>query len=170
MSYMSEAAKVRDMPDVMKYITGRIADLGCGHDKITPDAIGYDGRSLDGVDKNDVWMSVEDCKSFDTVFSSHFLEHVPDPYLYILNWHLSLKDGGHLVLYLPDAKYYDNYRNPEHMYNWSYTDFLFWFTRSFCGEGKNYKGEFLPKLFELVDSGMDVGIDKYSFFLIARKA
>jgi hypothetical protein len=77
--------------------------------------------------------------------------------------------GGHLVLYLPEKKYYDNYDNKEHMFNWSYEDFLFWFERSFCGVGKDYKGKYLPKLFQLVESGLDVGEDKYSFYLIARK-
>lgn len=166
--YMSEAAKVRDMPQLMKYVTGRIADVGAGHDKITPDAIAFDGRSLDGVN-----VVREGCMLdntwFDAVFSSHFLEHTPSPFEYIMDWYSHLNPGGHIVIYMPDKAHYNSTENLEHLWNWSYEDFLFWFKRTFCGEGKNYRGEHIPKLFELIDSGMDVGDDRYSFYLIARK-
>lgn len=166
--YMSEAAKVRDMPHVMKYVTGRIADVGAGHDKVTPDAIAFDGRSLDGVNVVQEGCLLDD-SVFDTVFSSHFLEHIRYPFEYIMDWFAHLRHGGHIVIYMPDKAHYNNEENLEHLWNWSYEDFLFWFKRNCCGEGKNYRGENLPKLFELVDSGMDVGDDRYSFYLIGRK-
>lgn len=169
MAYSSEAAKVRDMPHVMQYITGRTADMGAGHDKIKPEAKGYDGRNLPGIDEVQNQLFIWVANSYDTVFSSHFLEHVPNPYEYIKNWHNGLVVGGHLVLYLPDGRYYNNQDNPEHMIDMKYDDFMFWFRRSFCGEGKDFKGNHFPKLFELVDSGMDVGEDRYSFYVIARK-
>lgn len=168
MAYCSEAAKVRDLPNVMKYITGRIADVGAGADKITPDAIAFDGRSLEGVD-----VAGEDClldgRWFDTIFSSHFLEHIVDPSTYFYDWLDHLETGGHVVLYLPQKGAYDSWQNEEHMWNWDHQDFVFWVRRSFCGEGKNYKGEYLPKMFELVDHALDLGEDRYSFYVILKK-
>jgi SAM-dependent methyltransferase len=173
MSYGSEAAKVRDLPHVMKYITGKVLDMGCGPDKISMDAFGFDGRDLPGV--NFIGNDPVTCISndvgwdYDTVFSSHFLEHLRDQFSAIAEWRICLKDGGHLVLYLPDGRHYNNQENPEHMIDMRYDDFMFWFKRSFCGEGKDFRGNNMPKLFELVDSGMDVGPDRYSFYVIARK-
>jgi SAM-dependent methyltransferase len=178
MAYHSEAAKVRDMSNVMKYITGNIIDLGCGPDKITPDAFGVDGRHLPGVnyvtdEPTQLYLDLSDgsCQDypFDTVFSSHFLEHLPNQYEAVCDWRGLLKVGGHLVLYLPDGKFYDNKENLEHTININFDDFMFWFRRCFCGEGKDFRGNHLKKLFELVDSGMDIGPDRYSFFVIGRK-
>jgi SAM-dependent methyltransferase len=178
MSYHSEAAKVRDMPNVMKYVSGDILDVGCGPDKITPEAWGFDGRKLPGVnfihnDPYDIsdWMEATDqWREFDTIFSSHFLEHCANQYGAIESWTQNiLKPRGHLVLYLPDGRHYNNQENPEHMIDMNYDQFIFWFKRAFCGEGKDFRGEHLPKMFDLVDSGMDVGPDRYSFYVIARK-
>lgn len=173
--YRSETDKVRDLPQVMKYINGRIADLCCGHDKITPDAIGVDGRDLPGVDivTDDLitlWSADKlGSETLDTLFSSHYLEHTAEPVHMIQCWSNCLKSGGHLVIYMPDKRHYDNKENLEHIYDWSYEDFLFMFKRALCGEGRDFRGNNLPKLFELIDSGMDVRKDCYSFFIIAKK-
>jgi SAM-dependent methyltransferase len=173
MSYHSEAAKVRDMPHVMKYIKGVVYDMGCGPDKIIPGAIGVDGRRLDGVDvvhsDPSTYSYNMDDYVCDTVFSSHFLEHLPDQWGAVKAWSDMIRPGGHLVLYLPDGRYYDNKENLEHMVDMNYEQFMFWFRRSFCGEGKNFRGEFLKKSFDVVDSGMDIGDDRYSFYVIAKK-
>lgn len=176
MAYHSEAAKVRDLPQVMKYVQGRILDIACGNEKIIPEAVGVDGRALLGVDivtddLQTLWDTQvygENARNYDTVFSSHFLEHISDPYHYICCWQNCLKVGGHLVLYLPDGDHYNNQENLEHMQDMKYAPFLFWFRRSFCGEGKDFRGNHLPTVFELVDSGMDVGPDKYSFYIVAK--
>lgn len=172
MSYSSESAKVRDMPNVMKFITGRVLDIGCGPDKITPDALGVDGRDLPGVGcvtDNPYFLKMELGSDWDTVFSSHFLEHLQSPFEALVEWCSCLKLGGHLVLYLPDGDHYNNKENPEHMQDIKYEPFMLWFRRSLCGEGKDFKGNNLLKQFELVDSFMDVGPDRYSFVVIARK-
>jgi hypothetical protein len=180
MAYMSEAAKVRDLPQVMKYITGEVLDVACGGDKIIPSAVGFDGRALPGVDifgdHDDIWEKIRSFRKdkrftnvFDTIFSSHFLEHCPDQWGTIYDWSMMLKSGGHLVLYLPDGDHYDNKGNPEHMVDMKYEPFMFWFKRALCGEGKDFKGEHLSRMFELVDHGLDIGEDRYSFFLVAKK-
>jgi SAM-dependent methyltransferase len=178
MSYHSEAAKFRELPQ-MKYVTGKILDIGCGPDRITEDAIGVDGRDLPGVGAitDDPYRLVGlvgktellCVNDYNTVFSSHFVEHLCDPWGALLEWIRLLKEGGHLVLYLPDGRYYNNKENEEHMQDMKYDDFLFWFRRSFCGEGKDFRGDHLPKMFELVDHGLDIGDDRYSFYVVARK-
>lgn len=173
--YCSESAKVRDIQHVMRFIKGRVLDYGCGGDKIIPQAVGLDGREMPGVDfvcpdlehPNGVLVD-HLVESFDTVFSSHFLEHTRRPYDMVMMWHQFLKPQGSLVLYLPDGRFYSHHHNPEHLWDMTYDNFMFWFQRNFCGEGKNYLGEHLPKYFGLIDHGMDVGEDKYSFYIIAR--
>lgn len=178
MSYHSESAKVQDMPHVMQFITGDIIDIGCGNHRITPEALGIDGRDLPGVgfvtDKpydipRDLYVAGDKYKDYDTVFSSHFLEHLENQYMAVLSWSKLLRDGGHLVLYLPDGRHYNNQENPEHMIDMNYDQFMFWFRRCFCGEGKDFRGEHLTKIFDLVESGMDIGPDRYSFYVIAKK-
>lgn len=172
---MSEAAKVQEMPHLMKYIKGKVLDYGCGGGKITPEAFGVDGRAMVGVDQviNDLEDPPMDIvthlmESFDTVFSSHFLEHTQRPYDMVAVWYQFLIPMGKLVLYLPDGRHYSNANNPEHMWDINYDEFLFWFRRNFCGEGRDYKGELRTKYFELIDHGMDVGVDRYSFYIVAR--
>lgn len=168
MAYHSETAKVRDMPQLMKYIVGHVADVGAGNDKIIPTAVAYDGRQLEGVDivRRDLFID----GMYDTVFSSHFLEHVPNPYEYLVNWAEHLRSEGHLVLYLPQKGEYNSHENLEHCFNWQYEDFMFFFRRCLCGEGKDYTGSHLKQRFELLDSGLDIGEDRYSFYLVARRA
>lgn len=174
MNYMSEAAKVRDIPQVMKYIRGKVLDYGCGGDKITPEATGVDGRSLPGVTyvvpdlENPGVLGAAFLKSYNTVFSSHFLEHVIEPYKMVTIWNQFLIPHGNLVLYLPDGRHYSHENNPEHLWDINYDNFLFWFKRNFCGEGKNYMGQNYPKYFELIEHGMDLGLDRYSFYIVAK--
>jgi len=172
---MSETAKVRELPHVMNYIKGEVLDYGCGGDKITPTALGLDGRALPGVDivvpdlehpTGDLILEL--VHRFDVVYSSHFLEHTLNPREMVRMWYELLARNGKLVLYLPDGDYYSNEGNPEHMLDIKYKEFLFWFRRNFCGEGKNYKGEHLPKFFNIRTHGMDVGDDRYSFYVIAQ--
>lgn len=170
MPYHSETEKI--YPKIKDHVQGYILDIGCGMHKVTPEAIGIDGRSLecvgmlkDGLSKFEEHMY----GTADTVFSSHVLEHMEDDYETLKEWTRLLKPGGKLVLYLPDGKHYNNYENLEHMRDYTYDQFMMFFNRAFCGQGKNFRGEFLPKIYELIDHGMDLGDDKYSFYLVARK-
>lgn len=116
MAFYSETAKVRDR--VRGLCMGKGLDLGCGSEKITPDAIGVDVRILPSIN-----MAVDLTKplpfedgEFDYVFSSHCLEHLaPAPGVILPMWWRVLRPGGYLVLYLPHK---DLYRqpNPEHLH------------------------------------------------------
>jgi predicted SAM-dependent methyltransferase len=167
---MSETSKIREK--VSKYLNGVIFDIGCGDDKITPDAIGIDGRSVfeGGFVQDGLVNFPEHLKgTVDVVYSSHVLEHMQDDYATLLAWAELLKKEGKIILYLPDGRYYNNYENPEHMRDYQYEQFMFFFKQSLCGQGKNFKGEFLPKIFEVLEEGQDLGKDRYSFYLVAKK-
>ena len=45
--------------------------------------------------------------SFDFLFSSHCLEHVPDPREALANWVRVVRPGGHLVVAVPDEDLYE---------------------------------------------------------------
>jgi len=165
---MSESAKVRDMPELMGFIKGRIVDWGCGPDKIVSSADGVDGRKLEGVTFVGEFPSYP-AQHFDTVFSSHFLEHVLDDYAMITEWHRILKPGGHLVLYLPNGIHYNHYDNKEHIRAYTFMNFMFFFERAFCGGAYDYNGRNIKARFVHVKSGEDHGRDRYSFYVVAQK-
>jgi predicted SAM-dependent methyltransferase len=174
MAFHSETDKIRDK--VLKYLNGFVVDIGCGDSKILNSAFGIDGRNLDGVSLvHDNLYNLEERLSFaqmplaDVVFSSHVLEHLSDHYGAIKSWTSILKTGGFLILYLPDGRHYNNYDNPEHMVNTNYDDFMFWFSRTWCGEGKDFRGQNFKSIYQVVESGMDVGEDRYSFYVVAQK-
>ena len=167
---MSEAQKIYDR--IAKYLNGTIYDIGCGNHKITPDAVGFDGRNVfEGGFIQDGLSSFPDSmnNTADVVFSSHTLEHMENDHKTITVWGNLLKPSGKLILYLPDGRHYNNYENLEHMRDYQYEQFMMFFRRAFCGEGKNYKGEFLPKKFKMIEDGLDVGENRYSFYLVAEK-
>lgn len=172
---MNEMSKIKDK--VMPYLTGKILDIGCADCKIVPEAIGIDGRDLPGVDLvvpahliSHLYNNYGDrLYRANVIFSSHCLEHLLDDYAALWDWSKLIVEGGYLILYLPEASAYDSYQNEEHCRNYNYKDFMFFFERCFCGKGKNFKGEPFLKTFEVVDSGLDIGEDRYSFYLIAKK-
>jgi len=170
----TESAKIRSK--INNYLVGEVVDIGCGDELVCPHAVGIDGRVFPHVQKTTTSLYDLDTKfpelldSFDCCFSSHVLEHLPDHFRAILEWSKLLKQGGYFILYLPDGDHYPNKENPEHFHDTKYEDFLFWFKRTFCGEALNFTGHpyFLP-YFEIIEYGLDVGDDKYSFYLVAKK-
>jgi predicted SAM-dependent methyltransferase len=173
MSYGSETDKIRER--VLPYLNGFVIDIGFGGTKVVPEAFAIDGRQLEGVHHitDNLYTLHEQLYSkiplADVVYSSHTLEHLSDHYGAILSWTQLIKQGGYLVLYLPQAGAYNNYENPEHMVNTNYEDFMFWFRRTWAGEGKDFRGNNFKAIYEVVESGLDVGEDRYSFYLVAKK-
>lgn len=170
--YFSETDKAREIIDP-KYLQGRGIDVGCASHKITPDAIGIDGRQLEGVDcvTDDIYniSQIIGLQGVDFLYSSHLIEHLRNPTAAIEDWAKLIKQGGYLILYLPDKRGYSNEGNPEHIFDWDYHSFMFYFTRAFCGVGKNFKGNNFTPIFEIVESKEDFREDCYSFLIIARK-
>lgn len=58
---------------------------------------------------------------FDYVFSSHCLEHIPDPVAALEHWKGRLKRGGVLFLYLPspEMKYWLPQNCRKHLHSWT---------------------------------------------------
>jgi SAM-dependent methyltransferase len=174
MGYGSETAKIRDK--VIQYLNGFIIDIGYGGDPVTKDAFTIDGRELPGISflTDNLYTLHEQLHGqipqADVVFSSHTLEHLSDHFGAISSWSRLLRSGGHLILYLPDGRHYNNRENPEHMVDTKYEDFMFWFERSWCGVGKDFRGNNFTPTFRLIESGTDVEEeDKYSFYVVAQK-
>ena len=95
-------------------------DIGCGDDKIVRWARGWDIK--DG-DANIVSKYIGDEK-YDWVFSSHTLEHMNDPFVTIADWWSIVREGGHLVIAIPDEDLYEqgvwpSRFNPDH--KWTFT-------------------------------------------------
>ena len=175
MQYMNEMSKIRER--VLPYLVGEGMDIGCYDCKVMPDAFGVDGREAEGVNLVTDGLYELPAKLPDLigtmsyVFSSHTLEHLHDHYKAIMQWSDFLKKGGYLVLYLPQADRYDNFENKEHIHNTDYKSFLMWFSRTLCGEGRDFKGGmYLTPEFELIESGEDPHEeDMYSFYIVAQK-
>ena len=160
---MAETSKIREV--ALKYCQGCGVDVGCGDDKIRPEAFGIDsgldaiyGRSVEfrNLSIVNVKQEVHDLGfiqegSLDYVYTSHFLEHLHEPKEMIEDMCRVLKVGGHIVVYLPDRLLYTD-DNPEHYHMWTAQEFVD----------------------QMVPSGMEVAerIDKhedYSFFVVMVK-
>lgn len=163
------------LPVIEKYLTGSVMEIGCGDECVVPHAFGVDGRDFPCVhfltdSLYDLPKQINKVGSFDTVFSSHVLEHLPDSYRCVKEWSMFCKKGGYFILYLPCGSKYDNFENREHCHDTRYESFMLWFRRVFCGEALNFRGgQLLPPLFELIDDGTDYGENRYSFYCVAKK-
>jgi SAM-dependent methyltransferase len=154
---MNEAGKI--FPVIQQYLTGDILDVGCGDKKVVPHAEGVDIRPLEGVDHvMDISpaMGLSFDKEYDVVFSSHCLEHVYDDMGVLAAWADLVKPGGKLILYLPDAKYYDNRANPDHLRSYEYEVFMRWFA-------------LVCLRMDVIEHGPHTGNGQYSFYLVAQK-
>lgn len=114
---MSETSTCRER--LAPFCFGNGLDLGFGGDPILPSSICID-RAEDHASRSkcenpspthitgDIW-NLEWFKdgSLDYVFSSHALEDAEDTRAVISEWMRVLKPGGHLVLFLPDQKTYE---------------------------------------------------------------
>jgi len=166
---MTEADKVKDR--VYGQLKDKLVlDLGCGHHPIFPWAQGVDDTSESKIlvpnihrlsispDKQDLNVF----KNFDVVFSSHAIEHMKTPILDTLRyWLTCVKQGGLLVLYLPDERRYRfnpadrKERNPGH-HHYLTPEIFNWYLQQ------------LPIEVITLEDDADIH-DHYSFLVIAKK-
>jgi hypothetical protein len=98
-----------------RYIDSRkVLDIGCGADPLVPWATRWDLEDGDGQKL----ASIPD-ESFDSVYSSHFLEHTRDPHEALFHQWRVLRPGGHLIFAIPDEDLYEqgivpSIFNPDH--------------------------------------------------------
>ena len=103
---MDEASKTNlfRTPEFFRtYLSKSVLDIGAGNDLVCPQAQGFD---MDDGDANllDEYFSPE---HFDTVHSSHSLEHMHDPIDAISRWWKLVKPGGYLIVVVPDEDLYE---------------------------------------------------------------
>lgn len=111
------------------HLDGKVLDLGCGGKKIDPRVIGVDIRPNGdyGVGYNslipsggEVACDVVDLKPFadksvDAILAKHLFEHLINPVKALKEWGRVLKDGGRLVIIVPDWRYCESIScDPSH--------------------------------------------------------
>jgi SAM-dependent methyltransferase len=85
-----------------KYCQGNGLDIGYGGDPVVANVRGWDFEHGDAH----LLHGLDDA-SYDFVYSSHLLEHLPNVELALSNWWRVLKPGGYLLLYLPHRDLYE---------------------------------------------------------------
>lgn len=93
-------------PTALQFCKGRGVDVGAGKWPL-PGAI-----PVEISDGGDAYRLPEGGEPFDFVFSSHCLEHLPDPVRALEHWKSRLRWGGCLFLYLPHSAM--RYWNPQY--------------------------------------------------------
>ena len=103
---MDEAKKtnqIRGQDFANKYLTGKVIDIGAGNDLVSEGAERFD---RDNGDANYI-TQYRESNYYDTVHSSHCLEHMHEPKNALLEWCKLIKSGGYLVIVVPDEDLYE---------------------------------------------------------------
>lgn len=130
---MNEASKayLRRSANVGPYyhvITGDVLDVGCGHD-LMPHAAFPRVTAVRGYDlvlghKDAQTLPEVADEGYDTVHSSHCLEHMRAPIVALFNWLRVLRPGGYLVVTVPDWVMYEHRVWPSQFnsdHKWAFT-------------------------------------------------
>ena len=115
---MNEASKtraVRSQDFYARFFSGTVLDIGCGPDLVVPNAQPFD---MEHGDANCI-LNYFGPESFDTVHSSHALEHMHDPVQCLSDWWKLVRPGGYMITVVPDAELYEqgcwpSIFNPDH--------------------------------------------------------
>jgi SAM-dependent methyltransferase len=112
MKEASKSNRYRKKEFAAKYLFGRVIDIGCGDDPVCPTAEPFD---LAEGDANNV-AALRPRNSYDTVYSSHCLEHMKDAPKALASWWELVKPGGHLIAVVPHEDLYEQGHWPS-LYN-----------------------------------------------------
>ncbi len=109
--------KIRSDDFELKYLQGRVLDVGAGPDKLCDWAESFD--KIHG-DANNIGQYFAP-ESFDTIHSSHCLEHLHDPQATLRQFYQLLKPNGYIISVVPDEDtyecgYFPSLFNPEHQW------------------------------------------------------
>jgi len=86
-----------------QYFRGKVLDIGAGNDPVNTHAVIFDQQHGD-ANHIDKYFEAE---SFDTVHSSHCLEHMRDPVMALQKWWSLVKSQGFLITVVPDEDLYE---------------------------------------------------------------
>ena len=95
--------RLRDESFFLSYLQGSVLDIGAGDNKVTEDAVAFD---IDSGDAQNILEHVEP-ESFDSVYSSHCLEHMRDAGAAISQWWEIVQPGGYMIIIVPDEDLYE---------------------------------------------------------------
>ena len=104
-------AKRRERGDFKRYLLGNGIDIGAGNDPLLIDEGSV--RAWDKEDGDALYMEGVPDESYDFVYSSHCLEHMPEVQLALTNWVRILRPGGILYLVVPDFELYEKRQWPS---------------------------------------------------------
>lgn len=105
------------------WFVGNAIDIGSGHDSLASQLhvwpLLFSVYSWDWPDGDAQELPGLLPETFQTVYSSHTLEHVRDPAATLGRWWEVLKPGGHMVIQVPDEDLYEcqtwpSRWNPDH--------------------------------------------------------
>jgi SAM-dependent methyltransferase len=103
---MNEASKtnlLRGPKFSQQYLQGRVIDIGCGRDIVSAHA-----EPFDLADGNAQEITAyRQRESYDTVHSSHCLEHMTDPKTALEQWWALVKEDGYMIIVVPDEDLYE---------------------------------------------------------------
>ncbi len=108
--YESTKTKLLRGPGFYKtYFSGTVLDIGSGFDVVVPHARPFDQEQGDA---NNILDYIQP-HSFDTVNSSHCLEHMHAPEQVLQDWWQLVKPGGYLITVVPHEDLYEQGQWPS---------------------------------------------------------
>ena len=87
----------------IQLLHGKGIDIGCGKDPVTEECQKFD---VEDGDANEITKYVQSTE-YDYVFSSHCLEHMKDPKLTLKDWWKLIRNGGTMIIIVPDEDLYE---------------------------------------------------------------
>lgn len=97
MKESSKTAQVRSSVFFKNFLSGKVIDIGGGNDPVTNYAEVFD---IGDGDAQNI-LKYRKKESYDSVNSSHCLEHMKDVPLALSQWWELVKPGGHMVIVVP---------------------------------------------------------------------
>ena len=142
------------------YCRGAGLDIGCGPEKIIPQAIGIDAQGADINCDISRGLDILQPEFVDYVFSSHCLEDFINTGPILQDWWSKLRVGGHLILYLPHKDHYPNIGTHPQANKFHHHDFL---PEDIIAQMDKFAA------YEIVEQGVYSEADEYSFDLVFKK-
>ncbi len=106
----SKTNRLRSPEFIKKYLSGKVIDIGGGNDLVHPSAERFD---IEDGDANHI-TRYRSPLSYDTVYSSHCLEHMHNPAHALNEWWQLVAPGGHLIVTVPEEDLYEQGIWPSH--------------------------------------------------------
>src|SRR3989338_7925826 len=116
------SSKQRERDILRKICIGKGADIGCGSNKVSENAIGIDltakgekgkaGNQKNMISKADICTSGDDLpfknNELNYIVAKHNLEHYNNPEKTLLEWKRVVKKGGKIGVIVPDNDFVDS--------------------------------------------------------------